>query len=176
MDESTGEIGDGFSVYVAKAWEEAFFTSNTPHTRKVALRTSIVLGKNGGALQPIKHLARIGFGGKQGNGNQVFSWIHVQDFVKSIDFIIQNKDLKGPINIVAPEPTTNAELMKTVRKAVGISFGVPLPKWLLEIGSRIIQTETELVLKSRNVIPTKLLSQGFNFDFPVLENALKEAI
>ena len=176
MDEDTGEIGDGFSVSVAKGWEEAFFSSNTPQTRKVALRTSIVLGKNGGALQPIKNLAKIGFGGKQGPGNQKFSWIHVDDFVRSIDFIIQNQELEGPINIVSPKPTTNSDLMKSVRKAVKIAFGVPLPKLLLEIGSAIIQTETELIMKSRNVIPKKLLTSGFEFKYPLLSEALKEAI
>ena len=176
MDETTGEIGEGFSVHVAKSWEEAFFSIATRRTRKVALRTSIVLGRNGGALQPIKNLSKIGFGGKQGNGDQAFSWIHLQDFVKSIDFIIQNEVLEGPVNIVAPKPTTNSVLMKTVRNAIGIPFGVPLPKWVLEIGSRIIQTETELVLKSRNVIPAKLLSQGYTFDYPELKDALKDAI
>ncbi|MDB4292344.1 TIGR01777 family oxidoreductase [Maribacter sp.] len=176
MNEDKGEIGNGFSVSVAKAWEHSFFSAPTPSTRKVALRTSIVLGKNGGALRPIKNLAKIGFGGKQGKGNQKFSWIHITDFLCAIAFIIETKTLEGPINIVAPKPVTNAELMALVRKAVGIPFGFPLPKTLLELGSRIIQTETELVLKSRNVIPQRLLDSGFEFKYDSLKDALEEAI
>lgn len=176
MGEKNGEIGTGFSVSVAKAWEKSFFEQQTPLTRKIALRTSIVLGKKGGALAPIKNLAKIGFGGKQGPGNQKFSWIHVDDFVRSIDFIIQNQELKGPINVASPKPTTNSNLMKSVRKAVKIPFGIPLPKFLLEIGSVIIQTETELIMKSRNVIPEKLLAARFEFKYPLLNDALKETI
>ncbi len=173
MDEFSGEIGSGFSVEVARAWEGAFFGIKTPYTRKVALRTSIVLGQNGGALGPIKNIVRMGFGGKQGPGNQKFSWIHITDFVRSIEFIIATNDLEGPINLVAPKPTTNAALMTMVRKSIGSAFALPLPKIVLELGARIIQTETELLLKSRNVIPVKLLNAGFEFRFSLLENALK---
>lgn len=176
MGEENGEIGTGFSVSVARAWEKAFFKGDTPNTRKVALRTSIVLGKNGGALTPIKTLAKLGMGGKQGDGKQKFSWIHVDDFVRSIEYIISNTDLHGPINIVAPKPTNNTKLMQEVRKAVGIGFGLPSPKWLLEIGAVLIRTETELIIKSRNVIPTKLLNAGFTFQYPTLKSALAEAI
>lgn len=176
MDEEHGEIGTGFSVDVAKAWEKTFFEGDTPKTRKVALRTSIVLGKNGGALTPIKTLAKLGMGGKQGNGKQKFSWIHVDDFVRSIDFIINVPSLEGPINIVAPKPTNNIQLMQEVREAVGIGFGLPAPKWLLEIGAIVIRTETELIIKSRNVIPTKLLKSGFKFNFPKLKEALSDAV
>ncbi len=176
MDERSGEIGEGFSVEVAKAWEKAFFSQQTPRTRKVALRTSIVLGGNGGALVPIKNLAKIGFGGRQGPGNQKFSWIHIQDFVRSLEFLIDSPNLSGPVNIVSPKPVTNAELMRTVRKAVGFPFGFPLPKLLLEIGARIIRTETELVLKSRNVIPRLLLEHGFVFHHDTLETTLKSSV
>jgi uncharacterized protein (TIGR01777 family) len=176
MGEENGEIGTGFSVSVAQAWEKTFFEGHTPKTRKVALRTSIVLGKNGGALTPIKTLAKLGMGGKQGTGEQKFSWIHVDDFVRSIDYIIKNEELNGPINIVAPKPTNNTKLMQEVRKAVGIGFGLPSPKWLLEIGAILIRTETELILKSRNVVPTKLLNHGFTFKYPTLNAALAEAI
>ncbi|QLG45996.1 TIGR01777 family oxidoreductase [Costertonia aggregata] len=176
MSEENGEIGSGFSVNVAKAWEKSLFESVTPKTRKIALRTSIVLGKNGGALTPIKKLAKFGLGGKQGDGNQKFSWIHVNDFVRSIDFIIQNNFINGPVNIVAPEPTTNAKLMQLVRRTVGVGFGLPAPKWLLEIGAVCIRTETELILKSRNVVPKKLLDAGFTFRYRTLKEALKETI
>ncbi|WP_420320235.1 TIGR01777 family oxidoreductase [Flagellimonas sp.] len=172
MDETTGELGHGFSVEVAKAWEEAFFSCNTPKTRKVALRTSIVLGKEGGALLPIKNLAKMGFGGKQGNGNQFVSWIHEKDFAKSVQFIINNDNIYGPINIVAPEPTTNAVLMKKIRSKLRVPFGIPMNPVLLEIGARIVKTETELILKSRNVIPKALLDAGFIHDYGNLELAL----
>lgn len=173
MDETTGEIGTGFSVNVATNWENTFFSQQTPVTRKVALRTSIVLGKNGGALQPILNLVKIGFGGKQGKGNQKFSWIHETDFAKSLEFIIENPSIEGPINIVAPKPTDNSNLMKTLRNLSNIPFGIPLPKPLLEIGACIIKTETELILKSRNVIPKKLMDAGYQFTYPELSTAIK---
>lgn len=172
MSEENGEIGTGFSVNVAKAWEKAFFTSNTPQTRKVALRTSIVLGKNGGALQPIKKITQLGLGGKQGNGKQKFSWIHEEDFVRSIDHLITEATLEGVFNIVAPQPSTNKELMRLMRKTVGVPFGLPSPKPLLELGAFCIRTETELLLKSRNVIPTRLQESGFHFSHPELKQAL----
>ncbi len=174
MDEETGEIGTGFSVNVATNWENTFFSQQTPQTRKVALRTSIVLGKNGGAFQPILNLVKIGFGGKQGNGNQKFSWIHETDFARSLEFIIKNLDIKGPVNIVAPTPTDNKGLMKTLRAIKKMPFGIPLSKPLLEIGARIIKTETELILKSRNVIPKKLQDHGFKFSYPKLRDAIQD--
>ncbi|QCX01118.1 TIGR01777 family protein [Aggregatimonas sangjinii] len=176
MGEENGEIGNGFSVDVAKAWESAFFSVPIPNTRKVALRTSIVLGKGGGALRQIKNLAKIGFGGKQGSGNQKFSWIHLTDFLRAIRHLIENETLEGPVNLVAPKPVTNTALMKAVRKSVGMPFGIPLSKVLLEIGARIIGTETELVLKSRNVVPKKLVHSGFEFNYRSLDAALEEAI
>jgi len=176
MSEEQGEIGTGFSVSVAKAWEKAFFSSKTPQTRKVALRTSIVLGKNGGALQPIKRITQLGLGGKQGNGNQKFSWIHENDFVRSLAFLIGNQELEGVFNIVAPQPSTNKELMRLMRRALKIPFGISSPKFLLEMGAFLIRTETELLLKSRNVIPRKLTNVGFKFSHPNLEQALQNLI
>jgi len=176
MTEENGDIGSGFSVNVAKAWEHAFFSSKTPQTRKVALRTSIVLGKNGGALQSLKKITTLGLGGKQGDGLQKFSWIHEEDFLKSIDFIIHNKNIEGPINIVSPTPTTNNYLMKLMRDKLKVPFGIPSPKPLLEIGAFILQTETELLLKSRNVIPERLLKEGFSFKYYHLTNALEDLL
>lgn len=174
MSEETGEIGAGFSVDVAKAWEQSFFEIKTSKTRKIALRTSIVLGRNGGALQPIINIVKIGLGGKQGSGKQKFSWIHETDFVRSIEFIIQTNTLEGPINIVSPSPITNEQLMDTIRSVKKIPFGIPLSKPILEIGARIIKTETELILKSRNVIPQKLIKKSFQFHFPEIQNAIKD--
>ncbi len=176
MTEENGDIGSGFSVNVATAWEHAFFSSKTPQMRKVALRTAIVLGKNGGALQPLKRITKLGLGGKQGDGKQKFSWIHEEDFLKSIDFIICNKNIEGPINIVSPTPTTNDHLMKLMRKKLKVTLGVPSPKPILEIGAFIMQTETELLLKSRNVIPKKLTQEGFTFKYNTLNNALENLL
>ncbi len=176
MDEINGEIGTGFSVNVAKAWETALFKQQTLNTRKVALRTAIVLGKSGGALQPILNLTRIGFGGKQGSGNQKISWIHELDFARSIDFIIHTQKIEGVINIVSPKPSTNSIFMKTLRKIIRTPFGIPISKPLLEFGAKLIKTETELILKSRNVIPQKLENHGFKFTYPELKTAINHLV
>ncbi len=174
MDEASGEIGEGFSVSVAKAWEKAFFETETPTTRKIALRTAIVLGKNGGALQSIIKITKLGLGGKQGSGDQKFSWIHEDDFVQIIDFCIKNETIKGPINVVSPHPSDNKTVMSLLRKTLKVPFGIPSGKTLLELGAFMIRTETELLLKSRNVIPKRLLDYGYTFSFKDLETALKE--
>jgi uncharacterized protein len=175
MDEINGEIGNDFSMNVAQSWEKAFFKIETPNTLKTALRTSIVLGKNGGAFIPLKTLAKIGLGGKQGNGNQLISWIHEEDFAYAIEFIIQ-KEITGVVNIVSPEPISNTEFMKKLQKTVGIPFGIPINAFLLKMGSFIIRTETELVLKSRNVIPKKLLENGFKFKFVNVDAAFQNLL
>ena len=175
MDETDGEIGNDFSINVALSWEKAFFKTETPNTLKTALRTSIVLGKNGGAFIPLKTLAKIGFGGQQGKGNQFISWIHEEDFVNAINFIIQ-KEIIGVINIVSPKPIRNYNFMKKLRKAVGFPFGIPMSVFLLEIGSFFIRTETELVLKSRNVIPKKLLENGFKFKFQNVDDVFQNLL
>lgn len=171
MDEVNGEIGDDFSMNIAKSWENAFFETQTPKTLKTALRTSIVLGKNGGAFIPLKTLAKLGLGGKQGKGNQFISWIHEEDFARAIAFIIENR-LENEINIVSPTPIRNVDFMSKLRKAIRIPFGISQPEWLLEIGSKMINTETELVLKSRNVIPKRLTEKGFTFTYNSLDKAL----
>ena len=175
MDEIDGEIGNDFSINVAISWEKAFFKTETPNTLKTALRISIVLGKNGGAFVPLKTLAKIGFGGKQGKGNQFISWIHEEDFANAIEFIIQKK-ITSVVNIVSPKPIRNADFMQKLRKAVGFPFGIPVNKFFLEIGSFFIRTETELVLKSRNVIPKRLLENGFEFKFGDIDEAFKKLL
>jgi len=176
MDEASGEIGTGFSVSVGKMWEHTFFSSQTPETRKVALRTAIVLGKNGGALQALKKITKLGLGGKQGNGKQKFSWIHEEDFLRSIDFLINESTFEGPINIVSPTPTTNTHLMKSLRNKLKVYIGIPAPKPILTISAFLIRSETELLLKSRNVIPKLLLDTGFRFKYIKLENALDDLL
>lgn len=175
MDEVEGEIGNDFSINVALSWEKAFFKTETPNTLKTALRTSIVLGKNGGAILPLKTLAKIGFGGKQGKGNQWISWIHEDDFARAIEFIIK-KEMTGKVNIVSPNPISNTDFMQKLRKAVGVPFGISLNQFFLEIGSFIIRTETELVLKSRNVIPKLLLEKGFAFKFENIDPAFQDLL
>ena len=175
MDEYTGEIGNDFSMNVAKSWEKIFYEIDTPNTLKTAIRTSIVLGKNGGAFIPLKKLTQFGLGGKNGNGSQFVSWIHEKDFARAVEFIIE-KELSESINVVSPKPIRNYEFMKKLQKAIGIPFGLPISKTLLEFGAKIIKTETELVLKSRNVIPKRLTENGFEFEFNDLDKTFKNLL
>ena len=175
MDEINGEIGNDFSMNVAQSWEKAFFKTETPKTIKTALRTSIVLGKHGGAFIPLKTLAKFGFGGQQGKGNQFISWIHETDFARAINHIIE-REMTGVVNIVSPKPIENRNFMALLRKAVKVPFGIPINETLLKLGAILIRTEPELVLKSRNVIPKKLQQNGFQFEFNTLEKALKNLV
>ena len=176
MGEENGELGKGFSVDVVKKWEKVFFESDILPVRKVALRTAIVLGRNGGALRPLINLSKIGFGGRQGNGRQFFSWIHEQDMIDAIEFIIENISVEGVVNIAAPIPEKNRVVMQTIRKKLKMPIGICMPKYLLEIGARIIKTETELILKSRNVVPHKLEQLGFQFKYHSIDAALENLI
>ncbi|WP_452221656.1 TIGR01777 family oxidoreductase [Lacinutrix salivirga] len=176
MTETNGEIGDDFSMNIAKSWEKTFFEITTPRTRKIALRTSIVMGKHGGALQPLKQLTRFGLGGKQGSGQQKVSWIHENDFARAVHFLLKHEELDGIFNLSVPKPTTNKALMSAFRQAMSIPFGLSHPVWLLKLGAKLIGTETELVLKSRNVIPERLLKNGFVFNFTSIDTAIKTII
>lgn len=173
MDEFTGEIGSGFSVEVAKKWEKTFFGSLTPKTRKVALRSAIVLGKEGGALTPFGRLVRLGLGGTQGNGRQMFSWIHEEDLFEIIRFI-QAGDMDGVVNCAAPTPLLNREIMKALRQALHVPIGLPAPAFLLTIGAWFLRTETELLLKSRWVVPTRLIKAGYRFKYTTIQEALAD--
>ncbi|AUP80302.1 TIGR01777 family oxidoreductase [Flavivirga eckloniae] len=176
MCEENGLIGNDFSMNIAKSWEEAFNSIVTPKTRKIIIRTSIVLGRNGGALIPLKRITRLGLGGKQGTGYQKVSWIHELDFVRTLDFLINNEHLKGTFNLCVPEPTDNHTLMKTIRKLLKIPIGIPQPVPLLKLGARLIGTEAELVLKSRNVVPKRLLDNGFSFTYVNIDEALSDLL
>jgi uncharacterized protein (TIGR01777 family) len=169
-------MGSGFSVGVCQKWERTFNSFATPQTRKALIRTGIVLGKNGGPLKPLKALTKIGLGGRQGPGNQYFSWLHENDFVNIINFIINTPTATGAYNVTAPFPVPNEYMMRVLRRAVGIPFGIPLPTWLLEVGAILIHTETELVLKSRRVIPKRLLEAGYKFQYQNIEAALDNLI
>jgi len=176
MTEDSGEIGSGFSVGVAKSWEETFFSFALPMTRQIALRMAIVLGPGGGVMTPYQNLVRFGLGGPQGEGRQMFSWIHLEDLYRCILFLESRLDMAGVYNASSPNPVPNHVLMKTLRDVLGMPIGFPAPKWLLEMGALLIKTETELVLKSRWVIPKKLQEAGFVFQYPNIAGALNQII
>ena len=178
MDESgetgaTAEAKDEFSLEVIHQWERALDEASTPSTRKIALRITMVLGTESGVFPVLRRLARFGLGGKMASGRQYMSWIHEEDFCRAIEWLIEHEDLSGPVNLAAPNPVTNSEMMRLMRKTCGVPFGLPATRWMLEIGAFFLRTETELILKSRRVIPGKLLASGFQFHFPELENALR---
>lgn len=175
QDELTGEIGTGFSVQVCKKWEQCFFDEQTPTTRKIALRMAITLGE-GGVIIPYFNLLKFALGGQQGNGKQMYSWVHIEDVCRMIEWAAENKNIKGVYNCSSPNPLPNKDFMATLRKVCGYKIGLPAYTWMLKIGSAIIGTEPELILKSRWVIPSKALQAGFSFKYPLLENALEEIV
>ncbi|WP_314324819.1 TIGR01777 family oxidoreductase [Paenarthrobacter ilicis] len=172
QSELSGELGSGFSVDVARAWEDELAAADVPGTRKVPLRIAIVLGPGGGVMGPFRNLARLGLGGHMGPGTQKFSWIHVEDLFRTVLFIHASPELSGPVNAATPYPVDNRELMAMVRQSMRVPFGIPTPAWLLEAGAVLIRTQTELVLKSRWVEPRKLLDAGFAFQHPSSAGAL----
>jgi hypothetical protein len=179
-DES-GEIGslpeakDGFSIEVATAWERTLNEAQTPATRKVATRTAMVLGRDKNSVFPmLRRLVRLGLGGKMGNGRQFVSWIHEDDFCRAMEWLVTHDALSGAVNIAAPNPVTNAEMMKIFRQTCGIQVGLSAAKWMLEIGAIFLRTETELIIKSRRVVPRRLMESGFTFGYPVLREAVEE--
>ncbi|MFD1714038.1 epimerase [Amnibacterium flavum] len=197
MTDETGEIGTGFSVEVAKAWEAALFAEPLPATRRVALRMAIVLG-DGSALAPLIRLAQFGLGGAQLDGHwpisaarrragtghafrarggrQRFSWIHIADVLGVIRFLRDRPDLDGTINASSPNPVDSRTLMAALRRVLGMPIGIPTPRWVLEIGAFAIRTETELILKSRWVVPTRLQEAGYRFAYPEIEPALRQIV
>lgn len=175
-DEITGRVGGNepdapdtwrFSIDVATAWEGVTEEADTPHTRKLLLRSAITMSPDrGGAFDVFLTLVRYGLGGKMGDGRQFVSWIHHVDFVRAVEFLIEREDLSGCINLAAPHPLPNADFMRDLRKAWGIRIGLPATRWMLEIGTMLMRSESELVLKSRRVVPTRLVAAGFQFNFP----------
>jgi uncharacterized protein len=172
---SEAETDASFTGKVALLWERALAEGKTPRTRKVALRISMVLGRREGtAFAILQRLTRLGLAGTMGSGNQFVSWIHVRDLCRSLESIIQSPNLDGPINITAPEPVTNAQFMRTLRRACGRSFGLPAPAFALKLGSIFTGTEADLILDSRRVVPGRLLASGFKFNFPTCASALQD--
>lgn len=180
-DEATGILGGSepsapdtwrFSIDVATAWECALNESATPNTRKVLLRSAMTMSPDhGGVFDTLLTLVRYGLGGSAGGGRQYVSWIHDQDFVRAIYWLIEHDELEGPINLAAPNPAPNSEFMSTLRSALGISFGLSATALMLEVGAFFLRTETELILKSRRVIPGKLMQSKFIFQFPTWAEA-----
>lgn len=178
-----GEIGgcaeakDIFSVHIATEWERVFNEVRTPRTRKVALRTAMVLGHGRNSVLPnLLRMARLGLGGTMAGGRQFVSWIHQVDFCRAVEWIIEHDGPGGVINLAAPNPVTNAEFMAAVRKSCNAPFGLPSPRWLLEVGAFCMRTETELLIKSRRVVPGKLLAGGFTFRHPELRPAIENLV
>jgi hypothetical protein len=183
-DESTGVLGGSesgapeawrFSIEVATAWERELNESATPYTRKALLRSAITMSPDsGGVFDTLLTLVKCGLGGSVGDGRQYVSWIHDQDFVRAIYWLIERDEFEGPIILAAPNPLPNSEFMSALRSASGISFGLPATPLMLEIGAFFLRTETELVLKSRRVIPGRLLQSNFVFQFPTWAEAAQD--
>jgi uncharacterized protein len=191
MDEATGEMAGyetveggrpapeswNFSVQVARDWESALFAAQTPRTRKVALRTSIVFSPvPGSAFAIFSRLVRVGLGGTQGSGRQYVSWTHEADFARAVEFLIEHEEIDGPVNLAAPNPLPNREFMAAFREAWDMPNGLWAPKPAIEMGSFLMRTESELVLKSRRVVPGKLLAAGFAFKFPEWPEAAEDLV
>jgi uncharacterized protein (TIGR01777 family) len=180
-DEATGILGGTeatapdtwrFSIDVATAWERAAKEAVVLQTRKVLLRSAITMSPDqGGAFDVLLGLVRRGLGGRQGDGRQYVSWIHDRDFVRAVYWLIDHPELDGPVNLASPNPLPNAEFMRTLRSAWGTRVGLPSSKWMLELGAWLLRTETELILKSRRVVPGRLLQSGFRFEFPTWAEA-----
>jgi uncharacterized protein (TIGR01777 family) len=164
-----------FSIDVARAWERAFEEALTDRTRKIALRSAMTLSPDsGGVFDTLLGLARHGLGGSAGHGRQFMSWIHYEDFVAAVQWLIRRDDINGAVNVAAPGPLPNAEFMRLLREAWGVSFGLPASKWMLEMGAVFMRTETELILKSRRVVPARLLEHGFEFKYPDWGSAARD--
>jgi uncharacterized protein len=187
MDEATGEIGGEeagapatwrFSIDVATSWERAFFAADTQLTRRVALRSAIVLSPQaGGVFDMLLNVVQWGLGGAAGSGNQYVSWIHDVDFIRAIEHLIAREDMSGVVNVSSPNPVPNRDFMCCLRHSWCTSYiGLPAPKWLLSAGAVLLRTETELILKSRRVVPRRLIESGFEFHFPNWRGACQDLV
>jgi uncharacterized protein len=183
-DERSGVIGGDeldapptwtFSIEVARAWEAAFHDIPTPRTRRILLRSAMTMSPDrDGIFATLLGLARHGLGGRAGDGRQFVSWIHHADFTRANQWLIDHEDIEGVVNVAAPHPLPNAEFMRVLRRAAGVRLGLPASRWMLEVGALAMRTETELILKSRRVVPGRLLEQGFAFTYPRWDEAAAE--
>ena len=185
MDEATGEIDpvpEGgprnkweFSVDVVNRWERTLFNAATPDTRRIAMRLSMVFGTGaGGVFEAFRNITRFGLGGTQGPGTQYVSWLHVEDLLRMLDWCLDHGELSGSVNMCSPNPMPNSDFMRALREAYGVKLGLPATTRMLAIGAFFMRTETELLLKSRRVVPGKLLKSGFKFNHPTWPEAAKE--
>jgi uncharacterized protein (TIGR01777 family) len=191
MDDATGELGGNeligknrrapdtwnYSIHVAKDWEAAFFAASTPATRKIAMRSAVTMSAQpGNAFQILSNLVRMSLGGKQGSGRQFVSWIHETDFARAVEFLIEHEEIDGPVNIASPHPLPNREFMAGLRDAWGMPNGFPAPALGIELAAFFLRTESELVLKSRRVLPARLQAAGFEFEFPTWPEAADDLV
>ena len=186
MDERTGEFGGNepgapetwnFSIRVARDWEDAFFRTALPRTRQVALRSAITFSPDRGSVfEVLSRLVRCGLGGANGSGAQYVSWIHEIDFLRAVELLIANESIEGAVNLAAPNPLPNREFMRVLRQAWGVRVGLPASRWMIEVGSFFLRTESELVLKSRRVVPGRLLETGFAFQFAEWDGAAHDLV
>ncbi|MFJ9721446.1 TIGR01777 family oxidoreductase [Streptomyces sp. NPDC101209] len=185
-DEATGVIGGtepgvpdywAYSVEIAKAWEQAQQQAATASTRKVALRSAMVMSPDpGGVFAVLLGLARLGLGGPVAGGAQYVSWIHEHDFVRAVEFLIDRDDIAGPVNLAAPHPLPQRAFMRVLRSAWGIPVGLPATRWMAEVGALVLRSDTELLLKSRRVVPGRLAQEGFRFEYPHWPQAANELV
>jgi len=176
MSEDETELGNDFLAEVVTSWEKVFFGRELASTRQVALRTSVVLGKDGGAIGPLVWLTRFGLGGKQASGTQMFSWIHLEDYFRVVLFLQEQDALQGVFNCTAPHPISNDVFMHALRSVLHVPFGIPAPEFVIRLGARLIGTEPELLLNSAYVVPKKLSEGGFKFSFPEINKALQNLL
>jgi uncharacterized protein (TIGR01777 family) len=198
QDEFTGELGDlpsecgtrepvnlpetwSFSVDVASSWERAFLSIPTPRTRKIRLRSSMVMSPDpDGVFSVLSSLARTGLGGSIGSGSQFVSWIHDVDYCRATDLLLAQPEITeetgGIVNMTAPEPLPNRDFMRALREAWHMPIGLPATEWMIEIGTFLMRSESELVLKSRRVVPSLLLKHGFEFAFPAWPAAARDLV
>jgi uncharacterized protein (TIGR01777 family) len=176
QSEASGEIGSGFSVDIAKAWEKAFFSSEIPsNVRRVAARCSMVMGtRRKTVFDVLRKLVLMGLGGRMGSGRQMVAWIHEHDYARAIEFLVNNDQIDGAVNVSAPEGISNRDMMRVMRREFHVPIGLPATEWMLEVGAFAMRTETELILKSRWIEPARLLEAGFRFEYPNFESAVAE--
>ncbi|NNC84389.1 MAG: TIGR01777 family protein [Flavobacteriales bacterium] len=175
-DETVKEIGEGFKSQLSVAWEEAALKFQREGTRQVILRITPVLNAEDGFLPPILRITRLGLGGRQGSGKQMVSWIHYQDLCRAVKFIMDHEGLSGIFNLAAPGPLTNADMMRKLRKAIGMPFGLPAPAFGIKLGAYIMGIEPSLILESSHVVPGALHKAGFDFSYPDFESAIENLI
>jgi len=176
MTEEETDSGNDFLSEVVKQWEKAFFGFNLKGTRKIALRTSVVLGKEGGALKPLVLLSRLWLGGKQGDGNQKVSWIHLEDYFQILLFLIERTNIQGVLNCSSPNPVDNKNFMHAIRISLRIPVGIAAPGFAVSLGAMLVGIEPQLILNSSYVIPKRLLDFGFKFHFPDIQLALDDLL